>query len=69
MLFIYISNVTPFPSFHSVNPHPILPPPASMRVLPQPPTLPPSPGIMGHRAFPGPSGSHSDVLQGHSLIL
>jgi hypothetical protein len=32
ILFIYIANVFPFPSFPSGNPHPILPPPAFMRV-------------------------------------
>ena len=38
ILFIYISNVIPFPGFPSGNLlyHP--PPPASMRVLPDPPT-------------------------------
>jgi hypothetical protein len=33
ILFIYISNVIPFPSFSSWNSLPILPPPASVRVL------------------------------------
>ena len=36
ILFIYISNVTPFPEFPSRNPYPILPPPVSMRVLKHP---------------------------------
>jgi hypothetical protein len=39
IFFVYISNVIPFPSFHSANPYPIPPYPASMRVLPHP--LPP----------------------------
>jgi hypothetical protein len=37
ILYIYTSNVIPISSFPSGNPHPILPPPASMRVLPHPP--------------------------------
>ena len=38
ILFIYISNVIPLPCFFSTNLHPIPLPPASMRVLPHPPT-------------------------------
>jgi hypothetical protein len=38
ILFFYISNVIPLPSFPSTNPHPVPPPPASVRVLPHPPT-------------------------------
>jgi hypothetical protein len=38
ILFIYISNVIPFPGFPSATPHPIPPPPASMKVLTHPPT-------------------------------
>ena len=33
ILFIYISNVIPFPGFTSTNPHPIPMHPASMRVI------------------------------------
>jgi hypothetical protein len=40
ILFIYISNVLPFPGFPSAIPHPILPYPASMSVLLQPPPPP-----------------------------
>ena len=36
ILFIYISNVILLPSFPSTNPSPLFPPPASMRLLPQP---------------------------------
>jgi hypothetical protein len=38
ILYIYISNVIPFPSFPSRNPYPTLPLPASMRVLTHTPT-------------------------------
>jgi hypothetical protein len=39
IVFIYISNIIPFPSSHPLeNSYPILPPPASMRVFPHPPT-------------------------------
>jgi hypothetical protein len=40
IFFIYISNVTPFPiSLLLETPHPVLPPPASMRVFLPPPCL------------------------------
>jgi hypothetical protein len=38
ILFIYISNVIPFLGFPPEIPYPIPPPPASMRVLSNPPT-------------------------------
>ena len=38
IFFIYISNGFPFPGLPFRTPYPILPPPASMRVLPHPPT-------------------------------
>jgi hypothetical protein len=46
ILIIYISNVIPFPSFPSRNTYPIHPLPASMRVLSQPPTHPPTPLLL-----------------------
>jgi hypothetical protein len=69
--FIYISNVIPFPG-DNTNPVSHSPPPASMRVLPHPPTqiLPSwhSP-TLGHRSFPGPRASLStDAQQGHPLL-
>ena len=71
ILFIYISNFIPFPSFPSRNPHPI-PPPASMRVLTHPPTpasLPLHCPALGHRAFTGPRASLPiDAEQGHPLL-
>jgi hypothetical protein len=51
VFFIYISNVFPFQVFPSETPYPICTPPASVRVLPYPPTHPlPSyrPGIPLH---------------------
>jgi len=48
-IFIYISNVNPFPSFPSIIP--LSHPPSSMRVFPRPtthPFLPPCPGIPLH---------------------
>jgi hypothetical protein len=71
MLFIYISNVFPFPGLPSGNPYPIPPTPAFMRVLPHPPTpvFPPwhSP-TLGHRTPSGPRAAPStDVQQGHLL--
>ena len=61
-LFIYISNVIPFPGLPSGNHHPIPLPPVSVRVVLHPPTnlLPPSrPGIplswgMEHPQAQGP---------------
>jgi hypothetical protein len=54
--FIYISNVFPFPGLPFGDPHPILPLPASMRVLPQPthPFQFSSPGIPLHWAIEHP---------------
>ena len=60
ILFIYISNVIPLSSFPSTNPHPLPTPPASMKVLPQPPTpasMPQHSPTLGHRASTGPRGS------------
>ena len=43
IVFIYILNVIPFPSFPSENP--LSPPPSPLRLLPNPPTTFPGPGI------------------------
>ena len=67
IFFIYTSNVIPFPSFPSENPHPLPPPPA-----PQPTHSHSwfwhSP-ILGRRAFTGPRASPPiDDRLGHPLI-
>jgi len=72
--FIYTSNIIPLPCFPSRHPLSHPPAPASMRVLPHPPTLPPpplpwQPPTLGHQAFPGPRASLPiDVRQGHPLL-
>jgi hypothetical protein len=66
ILFVYIWNVTPFHRFPSTTPPPPSYglPPASLRVLPHPPTL-----TSQHPAFTGPRSSPPiDAWQGHSLL-
>jgi hypothetical protein len=69
IFFIYISNVFPFPGLPFWSPHPIPPPPASMRVLPHLPTpilLPWHSTTLGHWTPSGPRASPpTDVQQGH----
>ena len=71
IFFIYISNVFPFPCLPSRNPHLLLSP-ATMRVLPHPPTpifLPQHSPTLGHQTPSGPRGSPPiDAPQGHSLL-
>ena len=73
ILFIYMSNVILFPGFPLGTPYPILPLPASMRVLPHPPTHSRLPAL----AFPYTVASSLsrprasppiDDRQGHPLL-
>jgi hypothetical protein len=71
IFFIYISNVFPFSGLPFRKSYPIPPPPASMRVLPHPPTpvIPPwhSP-TLGHLTPSDPRASlPTDDQQGHPL--
>jgi len=72
LLFIYISNGSLFLGSLPETPYPIIPPPASMRVLPHP--LPPTPtpwhsSTLGRRGFPElRASSPIDVQQGHPLL-
>ena len=50
---MYISNVIPLPRFPSTSPHPLLSPPASMRMLPHLPTH----SCLNGLAFPYPGSS------------
>jgi hypothetical protein len=68
VLFIYISNVTPFPSFPSGNSLSHLPSPSPIHpsTLSSPPWYSPT---LGHRAFTGPRVSPPIyVQQGHPLL-
>jgi hypothetical protein len=76
ILFIYVSNFSPFLPSPPETLYIILPPPASRRVLTHPPTHPPtitsppwhSPTLM-NQAFTGPRASPPiDVQQGHPLL-
>ena len=63
----------PFSVSPPETPYPILPPPASMRVLSHPHNHPTSPPwhcpTLGHQAFTGPRASPPiDVTQGHPLL-
>jgi hypothetical protein len=58
ILFIYISNVTPFPiSPNPRAPYPFPPHPASPTHPLNPITPPSNPPTLGYRAFPGPRAS------------
>jgi hypothetical protein len=73
IFFIYTSNVFLFPGLPFRNPLSHLPSPASMKVLPHPPTHPPTPAlppwhspVLGHQAPLCPRASPpTDVQQGH----
>jgi hypothetical protein len=76
ILFIYISNVILFPRFPSGIPYPILPLPASMRVVPYPATHFPIPvslpwhsATLGHWFSTGPRASPPiDTIHDHVLL-
>ena len=73
ILFIYISNVIPFPGFHFRKPLSYSPLPCFLRVLPHhppPPITPPQhPPMLGHQTSTGPRASPPiDVRQGHPLL-
>jgi hypothetical protein len=60
ILFIYISNVIPFPVSLPQSPCPLLPSPASMRVLlhlPTPVSAPYHSPVLGHQTSTGPRDS------------
>jgi hypothetical protein len=72
IFFIYISNVNPFHGFSPEIPYTILPPPASMSVLPHPPTptfLSSHSPTLWHRPFTGPTASPPiNAQQSHQLL-
>jgi hypothetical protein len=72
ILFIYIANVVHLSGLTPGAPYPILPPPASMRMLPHPTTHSYLSALasptLGHRTPTGPRATPStDVQQGRSL--
>jgi hypothetical protein len=76
ILFIYISNVIPLPSFPSATHLSHSLSPCSKRVLPHPSTpssplsYPPTPPMLGHLSSTEPSPTHPpiDDQQGHPLL-
>jgi hypothetical protein len=76
ILFIYISNVIPFPGFPSGSPYPIPPSLCFYEVLPYPSIHSPTPAsppwhspTLGHQISTGPRVSPPiDAQQGHSLL-